>query len=109
MTVYVDDARFPATIARTQSRWSHLLADTHDELVAFADRLGLKPEWIKKAGLPTEHYLVADIKRDGALRMGAIPMKSSEVLALVVAKRSEGTFDLAVYRATGGTMTALPV
>ena len=41
MTVYIDDMQRPATVGRITGVWSHLLADTDDELHAFADRLGL--------------------------------------------------------------------
>lgn len=33
MTVYVDDMRRPATVGRISARWSHLTADTREELL----------------------------------------------------------------------------
>ena len=42
-----------------------------DELVAFAKKLGLKPEWIQRAGKPSEHFDLVASKRDKALRLGA--------------------------------------
>jgi hypothetical protein len=47
MTVYVDDARIPARVGRWDSSWSHLFADTQDELHAFAARLGLRRSWFQ--------------------------------------------------------------
>lgn len=42
MTVYVDDMRVPARVGRINARWSHLMADTDEELHEFAARLGLR-------------------------------------------------------------------
>lgn len=42
MSVYVDDMRRPARVGRISGRWSHLMADSHDELEAFARRLDLR-------------------------------------------------------------------
>ena len=47
MAVYVDDMNLPATVQNGPrvshtSEWSHLFADTEEELHAFAARLGLK-------------------------------------------------------------------
>lgn len=45
MTVYIDDMRRPARVGRLNAVWSHLMADTDDELHAFAARLGLRRSW----------------------------------------------------------------
>lgn len=74
MTVYVDDMRRQARVGRINARWSHLMADTTDELHAFAARLGLRRSWIQHEGKPTEHYDVTDSKRDQALALGAVPV-----------------------------------
>jgi hypothetical protein len=47
MTVYVDDARIPARRGRLSSTWSHLFADTEDELHEFEARLGLRRSWFQ--------------------------------------------------------------
>lgn len=36
MTVYVDDFLIPARLGCLNARWSHLFADTEEELHAFA-------------------------------------------------------------------------
>ncbi|SKM81422.1 Uncharacterised protein [Mycobacteroides abscessus subsp. massiliense] len=63
MTVYVDDMRMPARVGRLQARWSHLMADTDEELHAFAARLGLKRSWHQKPGTAISHYDVTDSRR----------------------------------------------
>jgi hypothetical protein len=75
MAVYVDDASIPAEVRNGprvhNSRWSHLTADTADELHAFAQRLGLRREWFQDGRHP--HYDVTEGKRHRALQLGAQP------------------------------------
>lgn len=67
MTVYVDDAFIQATVpngARSHtSQWCHLTADSTEELVAFARKLGLRPAWIQYPGTWKEHFDVTQGKR----------------------------------------------
>lgn len=76
--VYVDDHRV---------RWrgmimSHLFADTDAELMEFARRLGLKPEYKHN-----EHFDVSETKRDLALELGAKPISYREMAMMVCKKR----------------------
>lgn len=91
MTVYVDDMRMPARVGRLQARWSHLMADTDEELHAFAARLGLKRSWHQKPGTAISHYDVTDSRRQEALRLGAVPIgyMSRESMDLVRRKRDQ--------------------
>lgn len=77
MTVYVDDWRQRAKVGRHDTRWSHLTADTVDELHAFATRLGLRQSYFQPGlnkGHPTPrwHYDVTENKRVQAIRLGAV-------------------------------------
>jgi hypothetical protein len=85
--IYVDDYRVEARVAGLHSRWSHLIADTPEELHQFAARIGLRPEWFQdpcKNGKPKAepgtrmaenwHYGVTDSKRKQALSIGAKPV-----------------------------------
>lgn len=74
MAVYVDDMRSEATIQGTTGKWSHLTADSTEELNAFAARLGLRRAWIQYPGTWKEHYDVTDSKRQAALKAGAVPI-----------------------------------
>lgn len=70
--IYVDDMRHRARVGNGRpANWSHLFADTHDELIAFALRLGLSPAWIQHAGTYREHYDVTDTVRQVAISHGA--------------------------------------
>lgn len=91
MTVYVDDMRMPAQVGRLQARWSHLLADTDEELHAFAARLGLRRQWHQKPGTAISHYDVTDTKRALALQLGAVPIgyMGRESMELIRRKRHQ--------------------
>lgn len=89
MAVYVDDMRLPARVGRIQARWSHLMADTDDELHAFAASIGLRRGWAQYPGTWRSHYDVTDSKRTQAIRAGAIAIGygGPESLALTRRKR----------------------
>lgn len=67
VTVYVDDA---VTLWRGR-RWAHLMADTLEELHAFAARLGL-PRRAFQDKTSGAHYDVDSELREQALRLGAV-------------------------------------
>jgi Protein of unknown function (DUF4031) len=77
VAVYVDDASIPAAVPNGQvvhdSRWSHLWADTDEELHAFATRLGLRRSYHQPAAEHHgfSHYDVTTGKRWQAIRLGA--------------------------------------
>ena len=107
MSVYIDSAHIPASVqngARTHtSTWCHMMADTTDELLAFASRIGLRPAWIQYRGTPKEHFDVTAGKRWQAVRAGAIEITSAESVALMRAKREQVPFDLDTFRSATQT------
>lgn len=53
MSVYVDDMRAPFG----RMVMSHMIADTHEELLEMADRVGVALKWIQHPGkLRREHF-----------------------------------------------------
>jgi len=69
LTVYVDDA---VTLWRGQ-RWAHLMADTLDELHAFAARLGIPRRSFQDKSSGAHYDVNADL-RSIALALGAMPV-----------------------------------
>lgn len=67
MTVYVDDA---VTLWRDE-RWAHLMADTLDELHAFAQQLGL-PRRAFQDKTSGAHYDITAALRERAIALGAM-------------------------------------
>jgi Protein of unknown function (DUF4031) len=77
VAVYVDDAR----IRWRGLHWSHLVADTADELHAAARALGLRREWAQDKGR-TLHYDLPEHLRERAIELGlAEPLTWRELAA----------------------------
>ncbi len=89
MTVYLDDWRQPARLGRVTDRWSHLVADTDEELHAFAASLGMRREWFQwKPHRPHHaHYDVPERHRARVLARGAVPVGWRDVGRMVRARR----------------------
>jgi len=80
VVVYVDDARIPWR----GRHWSHLVADSAEELHRAAAELGLRREWAQDKGR-TLHYDLPDELRERAIELGvATPITWREL----VSKRS---------------------
>lgn len=80
MTVYVDDAVWPWR----GRRWAHLMADTLDELHAFAARLDI-PRRAFQDRRSGAHYDVPAELRERAIALGARPISRHADRALVKA------------------------
>jgi hypothetical protein len=98
LTVYVDDFRCPARVGNLTARWSHLTADTEEELHDFATRLGLRRSWYqtcKAKGCRPPcvhwHYDVTDSMRDRAIRLGARAITLREGAEMMIARRRTQT------------------
>ena len=94
MTVYVDDMLMQASVPNGRvthhSRWSHLMADSIEELVAFAKSIGLKESWLqmKSSGV---HFDVTEPKRFKAIQRGAVevPLRTEEWKRVVAQARQQ--------------------
>ncbi|HEY5097822.1 MAG TPA: DUF4031 domain-containing protein [Acidimicrobiales bacterium] len=93
MTVYLDDWRQPAHLGPVDDRWSHLVADTDDELHAFATRMGMRREWFQhKDGRPHQaHYDVPERARRTALDLGAVEVTWRQVGRMMRERRRAGS------------------
>lgn len=75
MTVYID----PPMWAGHGRLWSHLISDrSYEELHAFASTLGLP-----RRAFDSDHYDVIAERYDAALRAGARPVSSREIVRLL--------------------------
>jgi NRPS condensation-like uncharacterized protein len=83
MSVYVDDMR--ASLGRM--KMCHMIADSHDELMAIVATIGVDPKWIQDAGTHREHFDIALSKRALALAAGAIPVTLRELANMTRARR----------------------
>lgn len=86
MTVYVDDMAAPYG----RMRMCHMIADTSDELLAMADRIGVARRWLQYPGTPKEHFDVCLAKRMLALKAGAVPVTLRQLARMSWQRRQTG-------------------
>jgi len=84
MSVYVENMR--ASYGRMVM--CHRLADSHEELVAMADKIGVQRRWLQHAGTPKEHFDVSLSKRALAVQHGAIAITWEAAGKIVAARRT---------------------
>ena len=96
LTVYVDDSCIPAKVGRHDARWSHLFADTQEELHEFAASIGLRRSWFQPGrpqpdGTPSHlwHYDVTGRKRHQAIEAGAVPVTWRQAAEMMTARRQK--------------------
>lgn len=89
MSVYVDNMRRRAQLQGRPANWSHLMADTHEELMSMAAEMGLRPEWIQHEGTHREHFDVTDAKRTQAIGFGAVEITYPHGTAALLAQKRE--------------------
>ncbi len=85
MTVYVDDMQ--ASFGRM--KMCHMMADTTEELMAMADRIGVQRKWVQYPGTYREHFDIAMSKRALAVAAGAREVTQRE-LGGVMADKMKG-------------------
>ncbi|HEX3793544.1 MAG TPA: DUF4031 domain-containing protein [Acidimicrobiales bacterium] len=76
LTVFVDDWRQRATIRGRTDRWSHLLADSEEELHALAEQLGIPRRGYQRhrRSPALNHYDLPERYREQAIELGAVPV-----------------------------------
>lgn len=86
MTTYVDDMRAPFG----RMLMCHMIADTTDELVAMAARIGVQRKWIQYPGTPKEHFDIATSKKALAIAAGAVPITMRQCATMSHRRRVTG-------------------
>lgn len=67
MPVYIDN--FNAPFGRM--KMCHMVADTHEELINMAIRIGVNTKWIQYPGTYNEHFDVCLSKKKKGIELGA--------------------------------------
>lgn len=80
--IYVDEATWSrATSAAPRVKYCHMVADTLEELHAFAKNIGVGRHWFHRSSrLP--HYDLSEVNRELAILNGAKPVSRREFLVL---------------------------
>ena len=61
----------------------HMIADSTEELLAMADKIGVQRKWIQKAGTAEEHFDICRSKRLWAVWLGAHAITSRELVGKI--------------------------
>lgn len=81
--VYVDSMQAPFG----RMIMCHMMADTTEELMAMADKIGVKRKWIQDAHTPREHFDICLSKRKLAVDNGARELGWKEMSQLLARKQ----------------------
>lgn len=84
MSVYVDDMY----AGYGRMKMSHMLADTHEELLAMADVIGVQRRWLQNPGEVQEHFDIAMSKKVLAIQHGAIAVTTKDIGLILRDKRA---------------------
>ena len=95
MTVYVDNMHESRLGQLGRMKMSHMIADTTEELLAMADRIGVQRKWLQYPGSHKEHFDIALSKRALAVAAGAIEIDMEQTSAMCRRRRETGELGLA--------------
>lgn len=87
MTVYVDDMHKTRMGQYGRMKMCHMIADSREELLAMADKIGVQRRWLQKAGTPQEHFDISMTKRALAVQNGAQEITMRELARITRARR----------------------
>ncbi|AEZ50855.1 hypothetical protein DC1_00037 [Burkholderia phage DC1] len=96
MTVYVDDmylypiGEYKAPFSGRTMKMSHMIADTHEELVEMARAIGLNPRHIQKRDTHGEHFDICLSYRKRAIAAGAVQITMRQCSAMCIRRRVAG-------------------
>jgi hypothetical protein len=85
MAVYVDN--YGAAFGRMIM--SHMIADSHEELLEIARKIGVQEKWIQYEGTYREHFDICLSKRKKAVLLGAIEMSPIELVKKMYSRRGK--------------------
>jgi glucan phosphoethanolaminetransferase (alkaline phosphatase superfamily) len=85
--VYVDNMYENPIGQFGRMKMSHMAADTHDELIAMAKKIGVNTRWIQDEGEGGEHFDVSMSKREAAIQAGAKAVSMYELCPAMVERK----------------------
>lgn len=88
--VYVDNMQAPFG----NMIMCHMLADTTEELVEMADKIGVKRRWIQDHGSEHEHFDICLSKRKLAIKHGAKEIGHRELHQILQNRKKRNTNDI---------------
>ncbi|KIC42203.1 hypothetical protein RA27_02065 [Ruegeria sp. ANG-R] len=91
MTVYVDDMHKSPMGQFGRMKMCHMIADSTEELLAMADRIGVARKWLQDPGTHQEHFDIAMSKRALAVKAGAKEITMRELAMITINRRPQRT------------------
>lgn len=85
MAVYVDAPKHPVG----RMVMCHMVADSSEELLEMADKIGVSRKWLQRGGSAREHFDVCKAKRALAVENGAQEVSSRHLVALIRRKSKD--------------------
>lgn len=79
MAVYVDDMYKNPIGAFGRMKMSHMIADSKEQLIEMAKKIGVNPKWIQYPDTYKEHFDISMGKRILAIQNGAIEISYREL------------------------------
>lgn len=83
--VYVDDMELPFG----KMIMCHMIADTHEELMAMADAIEVDRIWLQDAGTKREHFDISKTKKAIAIIYGAKEIGMRDLVKITDSKHLE--------------------
>lgn len=65
----------------------HMIADSTEELLTMADKIGVQRKWIQKAGTYQEHFDISLSKKKLAIEYGAKEITMRELSAITLSRK----------------------
>jgi hypothetical protein len=85
MPVYIDNMNAPYG----RMKMCHMIADTHEELMAMVKKIGVQKKWIQQEGLYSEHFDISLAKKKMAIQCGAIEVDQKQLVLRTYMKLPE--------------------
>jgi hypothetical protein len=87
MAVYIDDMN----IKYGRMIMCHMVADTTEELLVMADKIGVQRKWIQDAGTVYEHFDVCKEAKQMAIQHGAKEVGRRDYALFIRARKENST------------------
>ena len=87
MAVYVDDLYKYNAGKFGRMKMSHMIADTKEELLDMARKIGVNAKWIQNEGTYQEHFDICFYNREKAVEAGAKEITWKELGKIVLSRK----------------------
>ena len=88
MAVYIDDMYKISLGKFGRMKMSHMAADSTEELLKMVDKIGVQRKWIQDKGTGSEHFDVSLVKRNLAIKNGAIDISMRLLCPAMVRRKN---------------------